>query len=235
MLFQKIARFVKNISYMMLSWQGEFLQKRLVKKLGYNPKAVVDGCTVDIKQEEKDNLEKINNNVKAILKKCENNPIKLLEYFKENEVKYCFIKYAKRLLKIIGETEGLITERTGVRGLAINILAGKGIRFKTEPLIVLEKEEEPDIYKLINNFYKWYSMKEGLKGFDEKSQKLLKKFTPKNEDKLIKKLSLEEISKLKEAIARDVQAIEFVSIYSRENAGSKKALEKIQGDKGASI
>ena len=116
----------------------------------------------------------------------------------------------------------------------MSLITKSGFKFETPDFVILE-EEEPDIYKLINALYKWYSKKEVMEGFDEKSQKLLKKFNPKNEDKLIKKLSLEDITLLKNAIARDVQAIEFVSQYSKENAGSKKALEKMQSDKGASI
>ena len=75
-------------------------------------------------------------------------------------------------------------------------------------------------------FHKWYAFKDGLPGFDEKSQKLLKKFNSKNEDDLISKLSLTDIEGLKNAIARDVQSINFVVKYSKENAGAKKALEK---------
>ena len=233
-MFHKIARFVKSFSFMMLSWQSDFLQKRLIKKMGYNPKAVVDGCTVDISQEIKDKREKIDNDVRAILKQCKNNPEKILEYFDKNNVKYFFIKRANKVLNQIGETEGFITERKGYTAFVLNLITGSGLKFKTSDMVIFEKGE-PDIYKLINCLYKWYSKKEGMEGFDEKAQKLLKKFNPKNEDKLIKKLSLGDIDVLKKAIDRDVQAIEFVSQYSKENAGSKKALEKMQSDKGASI
>lgn len=233
-MFHKIARFVKSISFMMLNWQSEFLQKRLIKKMGYKPKAVVDGCTVDISQEMKDKSQKIDNDVRAILKQCKNNPVMVLEYFEKNNITCYFVKRAAKILDKIGETEGFITERSGYTAFALGLITGVGMKFKTPDMIVLEKEE-PDIYKLINCLHKWYSKKEGMEGFDEKSQRLLKKFNPKNEDRLIKKLSLKDIDMLKNAIARDVQAIEFVSQYSKENAGSKKALEKMQTDKGASI
>ena len=231
-MFHKIARFVKSMSFMMLNWQSNFLQKRLIKKIGY--KKVVDGCTVDISQEMKARKEKIDADVRAILKQCKNNPILVLEYFEKNNLRCYFVKRANKVLKRIGETEGFITKRTGYSALALSLITKSGFKFETPDFVILE-EEEPDIYKLINALYKWYSKKEGMEGFDEKSQKLLKKFNPKNEDKLIKKLSLEDITLLKNAIARDVQAIEFVSQYSKENAGSKKALEKMQSDKGASI
>ncbi|MBO6272400.1 hypothetical protein J6O48_06440 [bacterium] len=234
-MLHKISRIVKNISFMLLSWQGEFLQKRLIKRLGYKPKQIVDGCTVDISQEEHNLQEKVDNEVRILLKKLENNPKKIEEFFRENNIKIYQIKRAEKKLKSLGETVGFITERTGWKALFLNMLLKNKPKLKTQTCIVLDSGEL-DIYILINCVHKWFAQKEGLLGFDEKSQRLLKKFNKvKNEDKLIGRLSIPEIEQLKNAIARDVQAIEFVSKYSRENAGAKNALEKMQSDKGASI
>lgn len=234
MVFHKIARIVKNIAFMMLSWQGEFLQKRLAKRLGYTKKAVMDGCTVDISQDIKDKLAKVDNDVRAILKQCKNNPFEVIKYLEEHNVPVFLIKHSKRFVKFIKEKEGLITDRTGLTALVLNLWTKQGISFKTKTFVLME-DSEPDIYNLIHCLHKWYAKKEGLLGFDEKSQKLLRKFNDKNEDKLIGRLSIPEIEGLKNAISRDVQAIEFVSKYSRENAGAKKALEKMQTDNGANI
>ena len=73
-----------------------------------------------------------------------------------------------------------------------------------------------------------------MKGY-EKSQKLLKRFNSKNEDDIISRLSLTDIALLKEAIARDVQSINFVVQYSKETAGARNALEKLKSDDGANI
>ena len=43
------------------------------------------------------------------------------------------------------------------------------------------------------------------------------------------------IALLKEAIARDVQSINFVVQYSKETAGARNALEKLKSDDGANI
>lgn len=234
-MFHKLARIVKNFSFMLLSWQGNFLQKRLIKRLGYTHKSVVDGCSVDISQNIKDKREKIDNDVKSILKQCENNPIKVIEYLEKNGIRVYFVKRAKKLLKHIKEDEGFITERHGFRSLMLNIITGQGLKFNTKTMVILEKGE-PDIYNLIHYLHKWYAMKEGMDGFDEKSQKLLVLFnTTKEEDKLIGRLSIPEISGLREAIARDVQSIEFVTKYSKENAGAKNALEKMKTEGSANI
>jgi hypothetical protein len=233
MVFHKIARFVKNISYTLLTAQSNFLQKRLIRKLGYDPKKNLNGCTVDISQELKDKKEKIISDVRAILKKANNNPESIIEYFETNNVPVYRIKKAEKTLKRINEKQGFITERHGIKAISINWIVKRKLKRYSEDMIIIDKE--PDIYILINALHKWYSKKEGMDGFDEQSQRLLRKFNEKNEDKLIKRLSIPEIAGLRTAIARDVEAIDFVTEYSKEYAGSKKALEKLQTDDGANI
>jgi hypothetical protein len=54
-------------------------------------------------------------------------------------------------------------------------------------------------------------------------------------DSDVKEMSIEEILALKEAIARDAQAAEFVIQLAKESTGAKKALDKMKNDGGASI
>ena len=232
-MFHKIARIVKNISFLLLSLQSEFLQKRLEKRLGYSKKTIVEGCTVDISQKSKALKEKIDLDVKGILKQLKNNPDKIIEYLENNDMKVYLIKNAENVLYHISEKEGFITERSGYSAIVLNRLIGNGFKLKTKPMIVFS--EELDIYKLIRALYNWYSMREGLKGFDSKSQKLLQKMHEGNEDDIIARLSLTEIESLRNAINRDVQAIEFVNQYAKENAGAKNALKKMQDEGGANI
>ncbi|MCR5266319.1 MAG: hypothetical protein K6E29_06970 [Cyanobacteria bacterium RUI128] len=234
MVFHKIARFVKNISFMLLAAQGEFLKKRLVKKLGYDPKTFVKGCSVEITQEEQAKREKIEDDIRAVLKKYKNNPEEIANFFENTlGVKVYRVKNVKKVLKRITEEDGLITERTGFRALRLNWITKQKLRLKTETMVLTDLE--PDIYLLINSLHKWYIRREGFPGFDEKSQRLLKKFNKKNVDKLMKKLSIKEIQGLRDAIQRDVQAIEFVEDYAKKNQGAKKALEKMQSDNGANL
>lgn len=217
----------------MLVWQSNFLQKRLLKRVGYSGKKVVDGCTVDISQELKDKKIKIDNDVFALVKQCNNNPQNIVDYLREHDIEVYCVKRLKNLLNFIKESEGFISERKGFKGLLLNLHTGSGFKFKTKPLIILEGN--PDIYRLIRYFYTWYSWKNGMEGFDEKSQRLLWTLHAKDEDKVISRLSLPDMDLLNNAIARDVQAIEFVTKYSKETAGAKNALEKMKQDGGANI
>ena len=234
-MFRKISQMVRSFSIFMLNMQGQFLQKRLVKRLGYTPKKIIEGCTVDISQAEKDKRAKVDTEVRGLLKQLNNDVEKVSEYLEKHNVPIYRVKFAKKVLNKIGEEDGFISERTGLRALFINLITGQGIKFKTGSIIVTE-DEEPDIYNFIHYLHKWYAKNEGMEGFDEKSQRLLQKFNiAGNQESLVNRLSLPQIEGLKQAIARDVQSIEFVSQYSKENAGAKKALEKMKEDGGANI
>ena len=231
----KLAKFVKNISFILLSWQGKFMQKRLIKRLGYKPNSSVKGCTLDLRKEAAmADAEKLNNEVKTVLKRLKNNPDAIIDFIQEHKTNVYIIKHADKLLKFLHEEEGFISERKGIKSLILNLICTKKFKFGTEPMIILNQGQF-DIYNIIHYFHKWNAYKNNMPGFDEKSIKLLKKFNSKNEDDIISRLSLTDIDLLKAAIARDVQAINFVMQYSKENAGAKQALEKLKTDKGANI
>jgi hypothetical protein len=92
-----------------------------------------------------------------------------------------------------------------------------------------------DKFYMLHNFYRWYSLKSNLSGFEYKVQKLFKKFLLDNSQNFIKNLTMEDIISLKEAIARDNEASEFVLTYTKQIDGSKKVLNKIKNEGGANI
>ena len=144
------------------------------------------------------------------------------------------IKNSEKVLKKIHEREGLITERTGLNALLINLVTTKTFSLKSPTMIVVEAGEL-DVYELMHALHKWVALKNGLAGLDEKSQKLLRRFDSEKDDNIIGRLSLTDIDKVRSAIARDVQSINFVVKYSKEHAGAKKALEKMKNEGGANI
>lgn len=233
-MFHKIARTIKTFSFMLLSWQGKFLEKRLVKRLGYDGKKIVKGCTLDLKKEEIENSEKVDKEVALILKNCRNNAEALIKVFEAHNTPVYQIKNSEKVLKKIHEREGLITERTGLNALLINLVTTKTFSLKSPTMIVVEAGEL-DVYELMHALHKWVALKNGLAGLDEKSQKLLRRFDSEKDDNIIGRLSLTDIDKVRSAIARDVQSINFVVKYSKEHAGAKKALEKMKNEGGANI
>lgn len=97
------------------------------------------------------------------------------------------------------------------------------------------RDGEINIYYMLHQFHKWYGFKKNLPGYDEMAQDLFKDNLDNMSDSDVKEMSIEEILALKEAIARDAQAAEFVIQLAKESTGAKKALDKMKNDGGASI
>ncbi len=227
-MYKKLVQFFGSLSVLYLNWQSEHLQKKLIKKLGYDPKKNPGGGKVEISQAEKDKIAHVETEVRGLLDRFKGEVDEVVKFLETHKIHTYKVKHAQKLLKKIGERSGFITERHGLRALMLNLVTGNGIKFKTEPMIVVD-DDESSIYNYIHYLHKWFAMKEGLPGFDEKSQRLLQKFKlSKNSDKIIKRLSIPQIAGLRRAIARDVQSIDFMSQYTREHEGSQKALEKMK-------
>ena len=80
---------------------------------------------------------------------------------------------------------------------------------------------------LLREFYLWYSLKMKLPGFDFKTQEKFKKYLKYSQNASFKKLSYEEMIKIKEAIARDKEANEFVMQVIREKDGGANVFGKM--------
>ncbi len=233
-MFHRIARVVKTFSFMLLSWQGQFLQKRLVKRLGYDGKKVVKGCTLELSKDDLCDTKKLAEEVSLILKNCKNNVDALVKVFEAHKTPVYQVKNVEKVLKRINEREGLITERTGFSAMFLNFITTQTFALKSSTMIVVEAGEL-NIYDLMHALHKWVALKNGLPGLDAKSQKLLRRFDREKDDDVIGRLSLKDIDKVRAAIARDVQSIDFVVKYSKEHAGAKQALEKMKNEGGANI
>lgn len=178
------------------------------------------------------NKRKLENNIKVILAKYSNSPQKLLGFVRRSGTNVYKIAFANKILKLIGCEEGFISETKGIKGLSLNILTSLiskeklNLSLKSEPMFILNTVE-PDCHFIVQQFHKWYAMKLNLPGFDSKSQDNFQKFLEPGNDHKIKDLSIEEIIGLKEAIARDVEAINFVVELAKTTTGAKNALKKI--------
>lgn len=235
--------FIQKLIYSFLALQEKILRKKLKRNFksiysnSTSKKKVTQSVSLELTAKTEKNKTKLKNNIEVILKKYENNPQKLLDFVQRSGTKVYKIPFANKILGLIGYEEGFIIAE-GLKGLYVNIIipvfAGEKIKFsfKTEPMFVL-RDLPLDNYHMIQQFHKWYAMKLNLPGFDFESQNNFQKFLNSN-DEDIKSLSVEEILGLKEAIARDVEAINFVVDLAKSTTGSKNALKKITTG-GASI
>ncbi len=194
--------------------------------------------TMTLSTETEKILETMDYEVKNIVKSCLTKPELLLKFIEQQGTPVYKIAYADKILAKINEEEGFITPLKGIKALYLNFVTGLfaqkklHLAFKSREMFVL-RDGEINIYYMLHQFHKWYGFKKNLPGYDEKAQELFKENLENMSD--TKEMSVEEILALKEAIARDAQAADFVIQLAKESSGAKKALDKMKNDGGAQI
>ncbi len=230
----------KDIKYFFLSQKEKQLQKQLKKttKRSFTNKTSKtifgSAANVTLNSETQKLIQLVRTNVSTIVKKVNCAPEELLNYVKAANTPVYKINNADKLLNVIHEEEGLIYEQEGPTALYLSLITGQGIKFKTPPMFIL-REGEIDKYYMLHHFYRWFSIKSNLPGFEYNIQKKFKQFLIDDSDETLKKFTMEDIIGLKEAIARDQEATDFVLQYTKEIEGSKNVIDKIKTDGGANV
>lgn len=232
--------FFKQIKYFFLSHKEKDLQEKLkntTKNIFENKtskKVLGVGADLTINSKTLKLLDEVKENVSAIVKKTDCNPNELLTYVQAAKTPVYKLDNADKILNLIKEEEGLIYEKRGFEALYLSLMTGQGLKFKT-PVMFILRDGVIDKFYMLHHFYRWYALKAGLPGFEFEAQKRFKQFLFNDSEKNIKQLSMESILAMKEAIARDQEATAFVLEYTKEIEGSKKVIDKIKNDGGASI
>lgn len=229
----------QQIIYYFLEKQEKALSKKLSKHLKISSsnktsKTIVSkDVTVTFNAETEKSKELVKKNVTDIIKSCNNDPAKLLAFVESKGTKVIKIDNADKVLSIIKEEEGLITELEGIEALYINIITNSGFSLKSKPMFIM-RNGQIDPYYMAHQFYKWYALKMGLPGFDFMSQKIFK-ISLNSNGAVFSNLNLDEMTGLKEAIARDQEATSFALELAKSQEGSKNVIDKIKNDGGANI
>ena len=231
-------KFLKNAVYIILALQEKFAKKKANKaskgKSNSSSKTVLNnGCSLNFTVKTEENKAQIESNLSVILKSFENMPEKMMLYIERNGTPVIRDSKASEVLDIIREEQGYIRELKGIKAFVLNMMLFKKFAFKTKPMFLLD-EGEIDKYAMVHQFYKWYSMKFDMPGFDESTQENFRKYIDENSYLNLNNLEVDDIIALKEAIARDVDAINFVTEIAKQSEGSKKAMKKMK-DGGASV
>ena len=228
----------QRIIYFFLEKQEKALTKKLSRHLktsssNSTSKTVVSkGVTMTLSAETEKNKDLVLKNVSDIIKSCNNDITKLLSYIESKGTKVIRLENADKILAVIKEEEGLITSLEGIEALYINTITNSGFSLKSKPMFIM-RNGQIDPYYMAHQFYKWYALQMKLPGFDFMSQKIFKIYL-NSDGAILSNLTLDEMTGLKEAIARDQEATTFALDLAKQKDGSKKVLEKMQ-DGGASV
>lgn len=229
---------LQKIVYYFLEKKEKALTKRLSRHLrtsssNSTSKTVVSkGVTMTLNAETERNKDLVLKNVSDIIKGCNSDISKLLAYIESKGTKVIRLENADKILSVIKEEEGLITPLEGIEALYINTVTHSGFSLKSKPMFVM-RNGQIDPYYMAHQFYKWYALQMKLPGFDFMSQKIFKIYL-NSDGAILSNLTLDEMTGLKEAIARDQEATTFALDLAKQKEGSKKVLEKMQ-DGGANV
>lgn len=229
---------LQKIVYYFLEKQEKALTKRLSRHLrtsssNSTSKTVVSkGVTMTLNAETERNKDLVLKNVSDIIKGCNSDISKLLAFIESKGTKVIRLENADKILSVIKEEEGLIAPLEGIEALYINTVTHSGFSLKSKPMFVM-RNGQIDPYYMAHQFYKWYALQMKLPGFDFMSQKIFKIYL-NSDGAILSNLTLDEMTGLKEAIARDQEATTFALDLAKQKEGSKKVLEKMQ-DGGANV
>jgi hypothetical protein len=184
--------------------------------------------------QEKLKIEKTNFDAKKILKKYIKNPEELLKFVENKGTVIIQAHHIEKILRLLGYEEGFIYPMKGnkalILSLVLNLFAPGKIKIaKKTPIMFITRKGNINIYNLAHQFYHWVAYVKGLPGYEEETITNFKNIWSSNFDaEKAPLMNVDEILALKEAISRDIEAINFVKELSREYYGSKASLNKLK-------
>ena len=234
-----MRKFAQILLNKILKMQEDKMHSKIKKNLysyscGSVSSHITSFATVSFDSKTREKMKIMKETVKKIVKKNINTPEKLLEYVEKSGTRVIKVPFADKILSCVKEEEGFITPKSGLEAFYLNVVLNKKIAFKTPEMFVL-RDLPLNIYVMSHQFHKWYSYKMKLPGYDYAAQENFKKVFEFADPKKVQKLGYQDIMSLKDAIRRDVEAIEFVLELSREHEGSKKTLDKIKSGEKARL
>lgn len=196
---------------------------------------VTSCCSLTLSAETEAKKKALHEKLKVLVKKYINTPEKLIQYLKVQGVVIHKIPFAEKILSWIGEEEGFIIPLKGIKAMALNFFVGllseKRIKIsaKTTPLMVFDNKGV-EIYTIARAAYKYYGFKNEMPGYDYQSQTVFKKVYNKRKNSVspFATCSIQDMYACKEAIARDIESINFTIELSVEYENAKKALKKMK-------
>lgn len=232
---RKILKIILNLVFKMQQKAYDAPKNRLYSySNGTSSSHITSFATMSLNAANQKKAQAIKEKVRQIVKKNIKTPEKLLEYIQKSGTKVVKLPCADKILSFVNEEEGFITPRSGLEALYLNFILNKKISFKTSEMFVL-RDLPLNIYVMSHQFHKWYAYKMGLPGYDEASQEKFKRVFEFSDSKKAQELSYSEVMALKEAVKRDMEAIDFVLELSKEHEGSKKTLDKIKNGEKATV
>lgn len=220
----------------LISKRNKIKAKNVFFKSSTTKRSMTSYCTLKLSAETERKKQEINEHLKVLIKKYMNSPEKLIQYMQLKGYKVYKFRNADKLLSKFGEEEGFITPLKGFKAFVINFVIGIlfeqkiKISFSTKEMFIFNVGAT-EIYTIARALHKYYGFKNELPGFDYKSQEVFKKVYQNSKLSNVSPFAsctINDMYACKEAIARDLESINFTVQLSVEYERSKKALQKLK-------
>jgi hypothetical protein len=191
-------------------------------------------CTLKLSCETEKKKKEINERLKKLVKNYITTPEKLLQYMQLQGMKVYKFKNASKILKCLKE-EGFLTPLKGYKAIILNLIIGLifekklKLSFTTNAMFIFNLDNM-EIYTIARALHKYYGFKNNLPGFDFKSQEIFKKVynSSKKTSAPFSQCRINDLYACKEAIARDLDSINFTIDLSVEYERSLDVLKKMK-------
>ncbi len=234
---------IKNILFRRKKIASTEYNQQIIKNI--SRKGVKDCFTGDdtlsISGKQKLIKEDINKQARSVIKKALQAPEALLDFVESKDTIIIRSRYMDKFLRILGEKEGFIPPKTGIKALLFTLIINKfssaklKVSFKTPAMFAL-KDKPVNIYILSHQFHLWLSYINDLPGFEEKTMKNFKNFWETESDSNdLSCFSVDDMLSLKDIIAREIEALNFVKEMAQEFVGQKNSVKKLRAGKSINL
>ncbi|OGI30173.1 MAG: hypothetical protein A2287_07565 [Candidatus Melainabacteria bacterium RIFOXYA12_FULL_32_12] len=197
--------------------------------------------TLQLNTQSKSTAKEINIEAKSLFKELINKPEELFKYIESHKTLVIRAPHVEKILILIGESEGFILPLSGFRAffltIILSLLAPNKLKvgFNTPAMFVM-RNKPANVYYLAHQFHHWLSYINELPGYDEETSINFKYILSSDyNSNNIDMMSIDDILSLKDAIARDLEAIQFVKDISRELIGQKISSNRLKNGESLNI
>ncbi len=206
-----------------------------------NKYSMNSSCTMALTSATEEKKQKVYDEVKKIVVDYFNTPEKLILYMKARGCIVYRIRNAEKILSYISEEEGFISPLKGYKALFLNLIISIccsknfNLSLSTKEMVIFD-DKNTEIYTVARAFFKYKGFKYNLPGYDYNSQETFKRvYGQRNQSSPFAACSIKDMYACKDALARDMESINFTLELSKEYEMAKKAALKVTTEDGANI
>ncbi len=189
--------------------QGDFTNSKVKNSLN-------QGASLHLNSVTEEQIKKVEKISEKIIKKHFGDIPKTVKILEKRGIRVYQTRFAVKILGNVNEKQGFITPLKGFKAFYLSFMLGllcdKKLVFKTKTkeMFVFSKQGIDNFY-LASQVYKFIAFEKNLAGFEYEIQEKFKKIYKRPNAKNFNTLTAGEIFALKEAIARDIESVDFAT------------------------